>query len=264
MKTTLLLAVFIAIVGRFMADEVKAWSSWLHKELRRRAVAKLPAKCRDRYDEEWESGIEEVPGEIFKILYSIDLLSAAFGIRKIALNGSAGASNASDLLKRTFDIVISSFLLIFCLPVILAITVGVNLGSRGPVIYKRRRIGKSGREFFCLRFRTMTSDSACEAKLTQLGLFLRRTSLDELPQLFNVLKGEMSIVGPPPQTVLNDQLSLEVAPGLTGLWQLSGDPSYVSLETLTAEYVENRSLWLDLKILLRTILFTLQFYIPRR
>src|ERR1035441_422697 len=103
MKTTLLLAVFVAIISQFMADEAKAWSGWLHKKIRRRAVAKLPAECRDRYDEEWESGVEEVPGDIFKIFYSIGLLWAAFGIRKAAPKGAVNSENASALFKRTFD-----------------------------------------------------------------------------------------------------------------------------------------------------------------
>ena len=253
MKTTLLLAVFITIISQFMADEVRAWSGWLHKELRRRAVAKLPEKYRDRYDEEWGHDIEEVPGEIFKIFRSFGFLNAASGIRRATLEGTDSAWKFSDLQKRTFDIVFSAVLLIICAPPLLIIAAAVKLTSRGPIFYKSTRIGKHGREFSCLKFRTMTKVSPYEAKLTYLGRFLRSMSIDELPQLFNVLKGEMSIVGPAPQAMLIDQQSLEVAPGLTGLWQLDGDDSYSSLVTLDEKYTRDRSLWLDLKIILRSV-----------
>ena len=83
-----LLAVSVAIVGQILASEVKAWSSWLQRKIRRRAVANLPIGCRERYNEEWESGIEEIPGEIFKLAYSIGLLRASLGIREAALAGT--------------------------------------------------------------------------------------------------------------------------------------------------------------------------------
>jgi lipopolysaccharide/colanic/teichoic acid biosynthesis glycosyltransferase len=286
MKTTLLLAVFVAIISQFMADEAKAWSGWLHKKIRRRAVAKLPAECRDRYDEEWESGVEEVPGDIFKIFYSIGLLWAAFGIRKAAPKGAVNSENASALFKRTFDIVFSGLLLILFAPLLLMIAIAVKLDSRGPALYKSKRLGKKGSEFFCLKFRTMglDADERCAdlmhindpdsvsfkvgcPKITRIGRFLRKYSLDELPQFFNVLRGEMSIVGPRPpitrdvlESELGDLRRLDVVPGLTGLWQLQSGkyPSlfnFLSLnETYAETYADNRSLWLDFKIILRTIL----------
>jgi exopolysaccharide biosynthesis polyprenyl glycosylphosphotransferase len=186
------------------------------------------------------------------------------------------------LLKRLLDIVFSSLTLLALSPVLLAIAVAVKLDSRGPVFYTSERIGKKGRVFPCIKFRTMVRDAekrradilhmnerdgvlfkiTNDPRITKVGRFLRKYSLDELPQFFNVFQGDMSIVGPRPPIAsevreykLNHLRRLDVIPGITGLWQVQArqDPSFDSYVSLDMTYIENWSLWLDIKIILRTV-----------
>jgi exopolysaccharide biosynthesis polyprenyl glycosylphosphotransferase len=186
------------------------------------------------------------------------------------------------LVKRGFDLVVSVLLLVIGLPVWIAIAVAIKLSSPGPVFYRDRRIGLNEREFEMIKFRTMrTGADELQAQLeaeneaggalfklrddprvTRVGAFLRRFSLDEVPQVLNVLRGEMSLVGPRPLP-LRDYRLLEdwhrkrylVLPGLTGLWQIAGrsDLSFDDLVRLDFYYLENWSIWLDISILLKTI-----------
>ncbi len=185
-------------------------------------------------------------------------------------------------VKRTFDLVVSCFSLILLSPVMLAIAVAVKLSSRGPVIYRSVRPGMAGKPFRCFKFRTMrehaeqTQDELeslnelsgalfkirDDPRLTRVGRFLRRFSLDELPQLVNVVRGEMSLVGPRPLP-MRDFDRLEdwhkkrylVLPGITGLWQVSGraELDFDDLVRLDFLYLERWSIMLDLSILLKTI-----------
>ena len=185
-------------------------------------------------------------------------------------------------LKRTFDIIGATLLLILLSPLLLAITLAVRLSSRGPIVYRSMRRGIGQRPFACLKFRTMHSDAEQaqadleelneadgalfkirqDPRLTPIGQLLRRFSLDELPQLVNVLRGEMSLVGPRPLPE-RDFAMLEdwhrkrylVLPGVTGLWQVSGrsELDFDDLVHLDFIYLENWSLALDLTILLKTI-----------
>jgi len=192
----------------------------------------------------------------------------------------------SQMLKRAFDIVVASSLLVFLAPLmtILALTLA---WSGGPVFFAHKRVGRNGQLFHCLKFRSMVpnaadvlaellaSDPAAreewtrtfklkrDPRTTAFGRFLRKSSLDELPQLFNVLRGEMSLVGPRP--VVPDELDrygdakvyyLEVRPGLTGLWQISGrsDIDYEQRVSLDTWYVRNWTLWYDILILFKTAL----------
>jgi exopolysaccharide biosynthesis polyprenyl glycosylphosphotransferase len=186
------------------------------------------------------------------------------------------------ILKRLFDIAVSSLLLILFLPLLLAIAVVVRFTSEGPVLYESLRVGKKGQTFVCYKFRTMVkSAEALKEKLSHLnerdgvlfkisndprvtptGRFLRKFSLDELPQLWNVLKGDMSLVGPRPpvpgeyaQYALEHLQRLGVTPGVTGLWQVEArrNPSFESYIALDSEYVNNWSLWLDCRILFKTV-----------
>ncbi|MGA3343294.1 MAG: sugar transferase [Terracidiphilus sp.] len=186
------------------------------------------------------------------------------------------------LVKRWIDIIISSLILIAISPVLLAIAIAIKLDSAGPVFYFSERIGKKGRVFGCIKFRTMVNDAekrradilhlnerdgvlfkiTDDPRITRLGRFLRKYSLDELPQFFNVLHGDMSIVGPRPPLAsevqeykLNHLRRLDVTPGITGLWQVQSrqDPSFDSYISLDVTYIENWSVWLDFKIILRTI-----------
>ncbi len=188
----------------------------------------------------------------------------------------------SLVLKRGLDIVFSALVLTVLSPLLLAIAIAIKLDSRGPVLYSSERIGKKGRVFKCNKFRTMVRDAdtkradimhmnerdgvlfkiSNDPRVTPLGRFLRKYSLDELPQFFNVLRGDMSVVGPRPpigSEVKKYKLShlrrLDVTPGITGLWQVEGrqDPSFDSYISLDVAYIENWSLWLDIKIILRTV-----------
>jgi exopolysaccharide biosynthesis polyprenyl glycosylphosphotransferase len=185
------------------------------------------------------------------------------------------------LMKRGLDVVFSSLVLIFCWPLFLAIAIAIKLDSPGPVFYSSERIGKKGRSFRCLKFRTMVRDAdkrreelmhrnerdgvlfkiTDDPRVTRLGRFLRKHSLDELPQFFNVLGGDMSVVGPrplPANDVRDSKLAylrvLAVTPGITGLWQVQGrqDPSSDSYISLNVIYIENWSIWLDIQIIFRT------------
>ena len=186
------------------------------------------------------------------------------------------------LLKRAFDLVLAAIGLLVALPILVAIAAAIKLHSPGPVLYRAPRMGLKGRRFLCCKFRTMAADAdslrenlrdlneregpffklANDPRVTRVGRFLRRYSLDELPQLWNVLRGEMSLVGPRPHPVddferyqLEDWQRLEVLPGLTGLWQVTArrDPSFERGMTLDREYIASWSLWMDFRILCKTV-----------
>jgi lipopolysaccharide/colanic/teichoic acid biosynthesis glycosyltransferase len=188
----------------------------------------------------------------------------------------------SRALKRVVDVVFSGVALILLAPVLLLIALGIKLDSAGPVFYVSERIGKNSRMFRCLKFRTMVRDAeqrrrsllhrnerdgilfkiADDPRVTRIGRLLRRYSLDELPQFFNVLRGEMSVVGPRPPIASEVKeynrihlRRLTVTPGITGLWQTQGrhDPSFESYVSLDLTYIENWSLGLDLRIMAHTL-----------
>jgi exopolysaccharide biosynthesis polyprenyl glycosylphosphotransferase len=186
------------------------------------------------------------------------------------------------LAKRVLDLLVASIAVLLLWPLMLAIAVAVKLESRGSVIYPSLRVGKKGVPFACYKFRTMVPGAnglrkklrhlnqrrgpffkiANDPRVTRLGKFLRKYSLDELPQLWNVLRGDMSLVGPRPHPLEDVELykpghkqRLEVKPGITGLWQVTarGNPSFETCMLLDVGYIRHWSLLLDCKILLRTI-----------
>ncbi len=174
-------------------------------------------------------------------------------------------------MKRFFDIVSSLSAVIILLPVFIVIFIAIRLTDKGPAIFKQQRVGKDDKPFMFYKFRTMSSGvepfgpspkSAKDPRLTKVGRFLREHSLDELPQLFNILIGGMSVVGPRPLYLSQmsewnerQKMRLLVKPGLTGLAQISGRGELTREEKLELDikYVETGSLWLDLKIILMTI-----------
>jgi exopolysaccharide biosynthesis polyprenyl glycosylphosphotransferase len=186
------------------------------------------------------------------------------------------------LVKRAFDLAVSVLVIVLGLPIWLAIAAAIKLSSRGPVLYQDRRIGLNEQPFLMWKFRTMYQDAAArqaqlearneaqgplfkirdDPRVTPFGRFLRRFSLDEIPQVLNVLGGEMSLVGPRPLPV-RDYERLEdwhrkrylVLPGMTGLWQIAGraDLSFDDLVRLDFYYLENWSIWLDISILAKTV-----------
>jgi exopolysaccharide biosynthesis polyprenyl glycosylphosphotransferase len=196
-----------------------------------------------------------------------------------------GLSPSSRLLKRVFDLVVTIALLVLLSPLLLVIVVAIKLGSPGPVLFRQTRVGRDGKEFEVLKFRTMEIDAdarkhelvehneaaplfkiADDPRTTRVGRLLRRRSLDELPQLFNVLFGDMSLVGPRPLIPEEDRLFTGwqrrrylVAPGATGPWQILGSSRVPVSDMVTIDYLycANWSLWLDAKILVRTVPYVL-------
>jgi exopolysaccharide biosynthesis polyprenyl glycosylphosphotransferase len=186
------------------------------------------------------------------------------------------------LLKRVIDSTGAALAMLLGWPVMLVLMAAVKLDSPGPVFYRASRTGRKGRTFTCYKFRTMCADAdgmkkdlidqnerdgilfkiTNDPRITRVGRILRKYSLDELPQFYNVLRGDMSLVGPRPplaseveQYDLAHLRRLDVLPGMTGLWQVEArqDPSFDSYISLDTAYVENWSLWLDMKILARTL-----------
>lgn len=220
-------------------------------------------------------------------------VSAAMERRHHA-NGKAGYSfwresssiTETDFLTRSFNIILALGAIVFFAPLMLFVALAVALTSRGPIIFVHHRVGQNGDFFPCLKFRTMVvnSDEALrrvletsadaraewnkdhklknDPRITPIGKWLRKFSLDELPQLFNILSGHMSVVGPRP--IVADEIEkygnyfadyCTVRPGLTGLWQVSGrnDVDYAERVQLDVTYARNRSLMFDINIILRTI-----------
>jgi len=201
------------------------------------------------------------------------------GMRRPRLTGS------SAVLKRMTDVVLGSIIALILLPVLALIAVAIKLDSPGPAIYRQRRVGKGEHTFTILKFRSMTDNAHAhrshlkqlneseglfkitdDPRITRVGRILRKTSLDELPQIFNVLRGEMSLVGPRPLVPEEDLLldgwarfRYRVLPGMTGPWQL-GTAARFSIEDMASldyVYVTNWSLWTDIKILIRTVVYVL-------
>ena len=196
-----------------------------------------------------------------------------------------GLSPSSRVLKRVFDLLVTGVLVVLLAPVLVAIAAAVKLSSPGPVLFRQVRVGRMGREFEMLKFRTMVEDAderkweldhrneaaplfkvADDPRRTRIGGFLRRRSLDELPQLFNVLRGNMSLVGPRPLIIDEDRLfsgwqrrRYQVAPGITGPWQIQGSSRVPLSDMVILDYLycANWSLWLDAKILVRTLPYVL-------
>jgi lipopolysaccharide/colanic/teichoic acid biosynthesis glycosyltransferase len=184
-------------------------------------------------------------------------------------------------VKRALDIAGAVLGLLLLAPLLIALALAVRLTSPGPAIFRQRRAGRGGREFVMWKFRTMVDgadrmraalttglredewlDLEHDPRVTPLGRFLRRTSLDELPQLVNVLRGDMSLVGPRPLPLDEDvrippwaTARAGVRPGLTGAWQVAGREAigFIEMVRLDCDYVRQRSLWVDLKILARTL-----------
>jgi exopolysaccharide biosynthesis polyprenyl glycosylphosphotransferase len=206
----------------------------------------------------------------------------------------AGKKRVPMIVKRLIDIAVSGALLLVLSPILAAIALAIKLTSKGPVIFEQERLGQFGKRFKCLKFRTMSTnndpkihrefvhrfiagragDSAKsesepvvykitnDPRVTSIGKFLRKTSLDEFPQFWNVLRGEMSLVGPRPPVPYEFEVYdfwhrrrvLEVKPGVTGLWQVSGRSRtcFDDMVRLDLRYSQSWSLWLDLKILMAT------------
>jgi exopolysaccharide biosynthesis polyprenyl glycosylphosphotransferase len=212
----------------------------------------------------------------FDDLHGVTLM----GVRRFDLTRS------SEMVKRAFDLIGASLGLLMLSPLMIAIAIAIKLDSKGPLFFRQQRVGRDEKHFGLFKFRTMVPNAeqlkhtltdrneaqeglfkiADDPRVTRVGKILRKTALDELPQLFNVIRGEMSLVGPRPLIVDEDRRiegwhrrRLALHPGMTGHWQILG-PACVSLREMVAIdylYVANWSLWTDVKILLRTVPYVL-------
>lgn len=238
-------------------------------------INEVISQCR-----EYEVEFTLVP-DIFELRVDTLQFQQINGVPVIGIKANA-LTGWNYVVKRACDVLLSLLVLIICVIPILIITIAIKLDSPGPIIHKQVRIGKNGRPFTFYKFRSMYTNAdevfeklqefnttggatfkmVDDPRRTKVGRFLRRTSLDELPQIFNILYGHMSFVGPRP--AIDRELPkfnewqfrrFEVTPGLTGLWQVSGRSNlpFDDMVKLDIYYAENWSLWLDLKILLRTI-----------
>ena len=187
--------------------------------------------------------------------------------------GHQGNTKSYRIVKRVLDVVFSAILLSLLVLPMTVIALLVGMSSDGDIFFRQRRVGRGGKLFVCYKFRTMTSDAPpnrpsadffdVEKYLTPIGRFLRNTSLDELPQLFNVLRGQMSLVGPRP--LIGEEIQIhrlrqdfgvyEVRPGMTGLSQVNGRTSLSDVQkaAMDERYVKSMSLATDIKILWRTL-----------
>jgi len=217
------------------------------------------------------------------------VLNVLAGPQLHAAESPASPFPARLVLKRVFDVVVTALALLVALPLLLILMAAICLESPGNPIYVQERLGLNGKRFGMLKLRSMVPDAEQhqaelehlnealpplfkvrnDPRVTKVGRILRITSLDELPQLINVLKGEMSIVGPRPRrphefAIADPQVTrrLTVKPGLAGLWQVSGRATLNFDEALALDlqYVENWSFWLDLKLIARTLWVVLTFH----
>jgi exopolysaccharide biosynthesis polyprenyl glycosylphosphotransferase len=213
-----------------------------------------------------------VPGGHLEMFDGIEVLSLVYGPDRAL----------GMLAKRAIDVVLASVALVVLSPVLLLVALVVRLNDGAPVLFRQTRIGLQGRPFNVVKFRTMVLDAESmlpdlearneirgpafkltdDPRLTRTGGWLRRTSIDELPQLWNVLRGEMSLVGPRPPlpSEVEDydvwhRRRLSMQPGITGLWQVAArrEPDFDRWVRLDLDYIDRWSLWLDLKIMFRTI-----------
>jgi lipopolysaccharide/colanic/teichoic acid biosynthesis glycosyltransferase len=198
------------------------------------------------------------------------------GVRRL------GLSRSSVLVKRAFDLITTLIALLAVAPLFLTAMVAIKLDSHGPVFFRQTRVGRNGKAFRIWKFRSMVADAeaqrtalatlneagdgmfklAADPRITRVGQILRKTSLDELPQLLNVIAGDMSLVGPRPLVVDEDALvkgldraRLHLTPGMTGPWQTLGSTRVPMAEMVGIDYlyVANWSLWQDIKLILRTV-----------
>jgi len=239
------------------------------------AINEIMVQCR-------ESGVDfTLVPDIFELRVDSLNFTEINGVPLIGLKMS-NLRGWNYLLKRAMDILMALVAIIATAPLMLVVAIAVKLDSRGPIIFRQTRVGKNGQPFTFYKFRSMQVDADAQIKellllnetggatfkitndprRTRVGKFIRRTSLDELPQFFNILFGHMSFVGPRPPIDREVEKyqewhyrRLEVTPGLTGLWQVSGRSklTFEDMVKLDIYYAENWSLWLDIKILLRTI-----------
>jgi lipopolysaccharide/colanic/teichoic acid biosynthesis glycosyltransferase len=241
-----ILEIVASTASRVLSEDFKAWAPWVRKRIIERAVRNSPKDLRERLAEEWPSHVEEIPGDIGKLIVAFGFLAASWNLSQ---------TTKYEVAKRVLDVALSGLLIIIIGPLLVVIGLAIRSSSpEGPVLFRQVRIGRNGQVFKLYKFRT--AKWAIKPRVTRVGSFLRRTSLDELPLLFNVIQGDMSFVGPRPLPLNVDEIpsvlrSSNVKPGLSGWSQINGGETARRHE-LDTFYVKNRSFLLDFKIILKT------------
>ena len=263
---------------------IAALEGLVHSQLVDEIVVALPAARREQVGRILARGF----GHSVQVKFAPDLgdefLPSRFEVHHLGGRSYLGFAPVArvDWTKRAFDMLAGTLILLGCAPILLLIALAIKLDSPGPVFFPQARVGKDGRPFRMLKFRSMRQDAdrllaelrdhneasgplfkmRNDPRVTRVGRILRRTSLDELPQLFNVLRGEMSLVGPRPPLPREvadyedwQHGRLRAIPGMTGLWQVSGrsDVPFHDMVRLDIHYIRNWSLALDLEIIIRTV-----------
>lgn len=249
------LGILGAAISRQVTDEFKAWAPWFIRRIIERAVRNSPEHKRERLAEEWPSYVDEIPGDIGKLIVAFGFLSASWKLSLVPYKAT----------KRVLDVAFSAIGILLLGPLLALTGVAIRLDLPGPILIRQRRLGRNGKEFTIVKFRTLSTVGGPIAyRVTRVGKFLRRTSLDELPLLFNVLSGEMSLVGPPPARPSDLEtppvlLHHNVKPGLVGRASLNGagveanSASDRNLDQYDFYYINNRSLFIELRLLLTSL-----------
>jgi lipopolysaccharide/colanic/teichoic acid biosynthesis glycosyltransferase len=258
--------IVLAVISRLVADDVKAWLPRITRHLIEVAVRRLPEDQRERYVEEWTAFIDDTPGDLSKICRAASLSWAALSIARAA--GSTRVTEIGtrreDGVWRLSDLFIGSVALLSVSAMLMVTMLAMRINGPDPFLAAYPRVGRNGKVFYLLMIRT-TSGTADDTTVTRIGRFLRKTRLDGIPQLINIMRGEMSFVGPRPESpdVVNELSELipeyrersAVRPGLVGWQQISGSCG-TSLDDvkrglqLDQYYIENRGFLFDLRILL--------------
>jgi lipopolysaccharide/colanic/teichoic acid biosynthesis glycosyltransferase len=267
-----------AVLVPMLVNEFTDWVPWFGERLIGAAARTLPSAVRQRYTDEWLGELDATPGKLSKLVVAIHIFVRAPATAVII---SRVLSFKAITVKSVFDKTVAASALILLAPPLTVLALAIRITDKGPVFFRQTRIGKDGQLFTLRTFRTVAVNPEVPKEpllvrndtdrallnvrrytgLTRLGAWMRRWSLHELPQLLNVLLGDMSLVGPRParpvevaQSPDHIQRRLAAKPGITGLWQVNGrsDLSWGEMERLDRRYAENWSFALDLQILCRT------------
>lgn len=279
-----LLTILAGVLTNMITTDVEERAHGWAQRLVNRAVRCLPAELRQRYNEEWSADLVEQPSPLSQLLFSTGLIVAARRInfserRRTAL---PTLTFRNRVWKRLLDLAIAAPILILMLPTFVIVGAAIKLDSAGPIFFRQTRVGYRNRLFPVYKFRSMLMESDAvsagrdDARITRIGRFIRATSIDEVPQLLNVLRGDMSIVGPRPHAlnaiVASDELNgspeaiklHSVKPGLTGLRQSditldrkAACPALAAQVAIRKEYIQGWSLWRDLKVIALSIKFAI-------
>lgn len=249
-------AILLSIIVSVIAAEVWAWLPALADRLVRFHASRLPGDLRTRCEEEWAAALDSIAGHLGKLMFAADLFRASPRLRHEFLFPDVAFKPFTDAGLRCADLLSAAWGLIVAAPVLAGIALLLRIVQGGPVLAPAKRVGRYRREFLLLRFRTVGPNGE---RLSWLGTAVRWLRLDELPQLLNVLRGDMSFVGPRPRrpaypgTSLKWNPALSVRPGITGLGQVMESVGESDEEWFDVTYVKRRNLALYLEVILLTV-----------